>query len=370
DRLVIVDPGDLRTRAAAFALPGLEPAGAIEVESAVSLLESAPSLLPAYAGLDAPGETDPLPPIADPETRAPLAVGAAAADITGYSAFLAAGLDARKLETLVRAVLFALCEGGDRVELVLVADPGAKADRLHDLECGWIESAEPPAHGCEGDAAGPGGFTELAITAVDPTSSESEVKLLRVAPRMLDAGAALFEAAFARGALEPDGPPALVLDMGHRATRAYLLDPGQGILDLEIVPHGGASYLEHARRLSAEARDRGRDVSLLRQLARGTEMLQFGAFTRVTRKFFDEARRELAKAVASAVAARLRRHLEKGGRWPAALLIAGGLALPDGGEIVGELRARGCSFQRVRTLPRSPPPLVEGALAARAVACG
>jgi hypothetical protein len=353
DRLVIVDAGDLRTRAAAFALPGLEPAGALEIESAVALLESGPSLVPAYAGIDAPPETDPLPPIADPESRAPLAVGAAAADITGYGAFLAAGVDGRKLEILVRAVLFGLCDGGDRVELVLVADPGAKADRLHDLECGWIES---------------GG--EVAITAVDPTSSESEVKLLRVAPRALDAGAALFETAFARGALEPDGPPALILDAGHRSTRAYLVDPGQGILDLEIVPHGGASYLEHARRLSAEARDRGRDVSLLRQLARGTEMLQFGAFTRVTRKFFDEARRELAKAVACAVASRLRRHLEKGGRWPGALLLAGGLALPDGGEIVAELRARGCSFQRVRTLPRSPSPLVEGALAARAAALG
>lgn len=352
DRLLIVDAGDLRTRAAAYALPGLEPAGSVEIESAVARLESAdPSLVPAYAAVDL-AAGDPIPPITDPETGTPLAVGGAAADVTGYAGFLAAGVDPKKLEALIRALVFALCAPGERVELVLVADPGAKADRLRDLECAWIERPE------------------IEVTAVDPTSGERETRPFTILPRVVDAGAALFEVAFARGVLEPDGAPALVLDLGHRTVRAYLFDPGQGTLDLEIVPHGGASYLEHARRIAAEARDRGRDVSLLRQLANGTDLLAFGATTRVTRKFFEEARRELAKAVAGTVALRLRRHLERGARWPAALLIAGGLALPDGAEIIAELRARGCAFQKVRTLPRSPSPLLEGALAAERMRVG
>jgi hypothetical protein len=351
ERLLIIDAGDLRTRAAAYTLPALEPAGAIEIESAVALLEStAPSLVPAYAAVDL-AAGDPIPPITDEQGR-PLAVGGAAADITGYGAFLAAGVDVGKLDAIVRALVFVLAEPGDHVEIALVGDPGGKADRLRELEAAWTASPE------------------LSITAVDPTSGERETRAFTVAPRVVDAGAALFEVGFARGVLEPDGAPALILDLGHRSVRAYLLDPGQGTLDLEIVPHGGASYLEHARRIAAEARDRGRDVSLLRQLANGTDLLAFGATTRVTRKFFEEARRELAKAVAGGVASRLRRHLERGGRWPASLLVAGGLALPDGAEIVAELRARGCAFQKVRTLPRSPSPLIEGALAAERLRVG
>lgn len=370
DRLLIVDLGDLRTRAAAFRGPGLEPGGTLEVESAVAPLDAGGgggylatgggSFLPAYSGIGTTEAGDPLPPILDPAHAeagggGALAVGAAASDLAGYPALVAAGVEAHKLDAILRSLLFALCEPGERVDLLLVADPGAKADRLRDVECAWLERPD------------------VAVTVLDPTDAggAAETRTFRVAPRVLDAGAALFETAFERGILEPDGPPALLLDGGHRATRAYLVDPGQGILDLEIVPHGGASYLEHARRIAAEARDRGRDVSLLRQLASGTDMLTFGATTRLTRRFFEEARRELSKAVAQSVAGRLRRHLERGGRWPAGLLLAGGLALPDGAEIVSELRARGCAFQRVRTLPRSPSALIEGALAAerRAWAC-
>jgi len=357
EKLLIVDPGDLRTRAALYALPSLAPLASVELESAVALMDSGAGILPAYAGMDGGPETAPVPPIADPESGAPLAVGAAAADIVGYGAYLAGGCDARKLEALVRAALFLTCEERDRVDLAIVADPGLKSDRVADLCARW-------------GAAG-----EVVVTALDPTagsglSSESESRVYAARPRLLDAGAALLEFAFAEGHLEPDGAPALFLDMGHRSTRVYLLDPGAGVVDLDVLPHGGASYLEHARRMAAEARDRGRDVSLLRQLARGTEMLSFGSMTRVTRRFFEEARHELAKSVAGAVATRLRRHMERGAPWPRTLVVAGGLALPDGAEVVQELRARGFSFQRVRTLPRAPSPLLLGAIAQERLARG
>ena len=38
---------------------------------------------------------------------------------------------------------------------------------------------------------------------------------------------------------------------------------------------------------------------------------------------------------------------------------------PDGPEVVSELRARGCAFHHVRTLARSPSPLIEGAMLLR-----
>jgi hypothetical protein len=349
ERLLLLDPGDLRTRAAAFDPATLAPLGSLEMESAVAPRDAGPSLLPAYAGLEGGPEEDPVPPLLDPETGAALAVGSAAADTAGYGATLAAGCEPRKLLALASAALFLLAEDGVALDLVIVADPGAKADRVADLVARWSREEE------------------VAVTALDPSAcsalgAEGETRRLRVRPRLLDAGAALLELCFARGHIEPDGPPALVLDLGHRSTRAYLLDPSAGVVDLEVVPHGGASYLEHARRLSAEARDRGRDVSLLRQLAQGTDTLHFGAVTRLTRRFFEEARRELARAVAGAVATRLRRHLERGAAWPRTLVLCGGLAIPDGGEVASELRARGCAFQRVRSLPRSPSALLEGAL--------
>src|SRR5205085_10043390 len=113
----------------------------------------------------------------------------------------------------------------------------------------------------------------------------------------------------------------------------------------------GGSLPEHARRHARERRVEPHDVPILRELRAGLEALTVGGLTFPVRRFFALPREELAKAIAAAAAERLRRHLERGGRWPGALLLAGGLAAPCAAEIAARLAERRLAIARTLVLP-------------------
>ncbi|GIW71546.1 MAG: hypothetical protein KatS3mg102_1088 [Planctomycetota bacterium] len=351
ERLILLDVGELRTRAAGYDVTGggLRPLGYLVMESA-----AAPGELPARAGarrgLDAAvvaGRREPPPVIGHPEgqAHAPLLVGAPAATLGGYEATLAGGASAAKVLAVLHAALFPFVRTGDRVHLVLVDGPSAVADRLR---------------------SGPGRWQEqpVVLRGFEPASGELQPRAVRCNARTLAAGELFLELMCARGWLSEAGPPALVLDLGHRTSRLYLLEASQGLLDLEIIPHGGVRLLEHARRYAAQRGwQTGGDVALLRQLAQGTEMLSFGGMSFVTRQFFTSPLEDLAKALAAGLAERLRRHGERGGRWPGALLVAGGGARTLAPMIGERLAARRLGIAEVRPLEEHPCPQLAGALA-------
>jgi hypothetical protein len=341
ERLIVVDPGDLVTRAVACDLANPAALDRLALESAAASVHPRPG---SYDD-PAPAPAAPLAPavVGMGEGGGFFEVGASAADREGLAALLAARPSAEKLEALVRAAIFALARGGDRVSLVLVADPGEKADRLEEVARA-LEGARP-------------------ITAIAAPGAPLETRRLAISARTLTAGAALLEQAFAAGAIgDESGAPALGLDLGHRSTRLFLLDPSVGSLDHDLIPHGGESFLEHARRYTREKGVEPDDVSILREVRAGLQALTVGGLTFPVRRFFALPREELAKAIASATAQRLRRHLERGGRWPQAVLLAGGLAAPCVDTIAARLEDRGLAIARKLVL-KAESATLEGALA-------
>jgi hypothetical protein len=341
ERLVIVDPGDTVTRA--WALDPAQPGGApvaIEIESAAASVYVRPSSCD--PDVDAEPPAGPPPIVGMGEAGGFFEVGAAAADREGYGALLAARPTAEKLEALVRAVLFALAHGGDRVKLVLVADPGEKADRLEEV-AESLAGSRP-------------------ITAVPRAGGPIETRRLAIEARTVAAGEALLERACAHGDIDERSGPALALDLGHRSTRLYLLDPTMGAVDHDLIPHGGESFIEHARRFAREKGVEPDEVAILREARAGLEALTLGGLTFPVRRFFALPAEEVAKAIAGAVAERLRRQLERGGRWPGALLLAGGLAAPCAATVAARLAERGLAIARTRVIAVEDSPLLEGAL--------
>lgn len=338
ERLIILDVGDLKTRALAIEGPGA--ATLVELESA-----AAPVHVRDFETADASQPSDEVPQIVglgDPGGF--VEVGAPAADRAGYDALVAARPTAEKIEALARAALFSLARGGDRVRLVLVASPGETADRLEEVAFA-LEGTRP-------------------LAAIAAPGAPLETRRLTIEPETLAAGTALLERAFAIGAVEDGGAPALALDLGHRATRLYLIDPAAGAVDVDVIPHGGESLLEHARRFAREKGAEPRDLAILRELAAGAEMLSVGGLAYPVRRFFELPRDDLAKAIAGAAAERLRRQLERGGRWPGTLLLAGGLAGACAGALSARLAERGLALARQIVLAPEPPPLLAGAIAA------
>jgi hypothetical protein len=340
ETLIIVDPGDVRTRALA---PGR---GAVEIESAAA------AVFPRFSdeGAEAPDPPFGTAPaiVGMGEDGGYCEVGAPAADRAGYEALLAARPATEKIAAIVRAAIFALARGGEKVRLVLVADPGEKADRLEEV-----------AEGLEGSRP---------VSAFARRGGPLETRRLAISTHLVPAGSALFAWAFERGALDPDGPPALALDLGHRATRLYLFDPASGVADEDVIPHGGESLLEHARRYARERGAEPNDVALLRELEAGLETITAGGLTFPARQFFALPREDLAKAIAGGAAERLRRHIERGGRWPRTLLFAGGLAGPCAEIVRARLGERGLLFERAISEAPGEAALVAGALAAERAA--
>ncbi len=341
ERPIAIDLGDLRTRAV-----DLLEGAAIDFESAAA---------PVYPRFSWDAE-DGAPP--DPSERASSAapappeivgmgdgggymeVGVAAADRDGLEAFVAARPTVDKLVALARAALFALARGGDAVRVVFVADPGEKADRL-----------EEAAEALEGSRP---------VSALVRRGGPLETRRLAIEARCVPAGEALFEWCFARDVFDGEGAPAVALDLGHRATRFYLLDPASGVADQDVIPHGGESLLAHACRYARERGAEPHEPALLREIRAGLDAITVGGLTYPAARFFTLPREDLAKAIAAAAAARLRRHLERGGRWPRALVVAGGLAAPCAALVRARLAERGLDFPPPIVAPAAP---LEGAIA-------
>jgi len=146
--------------------------------------------------------------------------------------------------------------------------------------------------------------------------------------------------------------PVCALDLGHRSSRMFLLEPAAGVVDALSMPHGGCSFVEFARRYALERRlPPGPDAELLRQLDAGLDIMTFGGLTIPTRTFFDMPRRDLACAIVSDVGARLRRHVEMGGAWPGTLLVTGGPAREVAPEVSRQLRERRMAIEQVDVVP-------------------
>jgi hypothetical protein len=336
ERLIIVDPGEVSTRALA---PG--PNGTADL---VELESAAAAIHPRFGEESVPADAD-VPAIVGMGEGGYVEVGEGAADRAGYEALVGARVTAEKLEAIARAAIFALAQGGDAVRLVLIADPGEKADRLDEV-ADSLEGVRP-------------------ISAIPRAGGAVETKRLAIEARCLPAGEALFEWAWKKGAFGPDEAPVVALDMGHRAARLYLLDPAAGLADGDVIPHGGESLLEHARRYARERGYSASDARLLREIRAGVETLTIGGLTFPARHFFALPKEDIGKAIAAAAATRLRRHLERGGRWPRAAIFAGGLAFACGDIVRAKLEERGLSFAKTITVgPDEVGPLLAGALAA------
>jgi hypothetical protein len=236
DRLVLVDVGELRTRAEGYALRGGEVSllGRLELESAAGHGEL-PARAGARRGMDSAfGDRVEAPlVVVEPgrraEDRAFLAVGKTAATLGGYPALLAGEATREKVEAVLHAVIFPYVRSGDRVHLVLVDGPTAVADRLREGPARWRA-------------------TPLSICAFDGWRGELETRNVTVTTHFLPAGEVFTELVYESGWIEEEGAPAMVLDVGHRTSRLYTVDFMQGLLDLEIIAHGGVRLLEHARR--------------------------------------------------------------------------------------------------------------------------
>ncbi|RME71404.1 MAG: hypothetical protein D6776_10295 [Planctomycetota bacterium] len=349
DRLVVVDMGELRTRAEGFAVEpgGLQPVGRLELESAVC-----PGDLPARAGArrgmdSVGGRLEPPLVVAHPERAEQLLlVGAPAATLGGYRALLAAEPTRERVEALLHAAIGPFVRPGDRVRLVVVDGPSAVADRLREGPARWRA-------------------TPIELRVFEPWRAALGHCPITVTTHFLPAGEVFTELAYERAWIREGAPPVVVLDVGHKTSRLYIASFFEGLLDLEIIPHGGIRLLEHARRYAAQRGwQTGGDVALLRQLDAGTEMLTFGGMSFVTREFFVLPRQDLEKALCAGIAERLRRHMERGGAWPRALLVAGGGAESFAPAIGLRLAQRGLAIGEVRALRARPSPLIAGALGA------
>ena len=319
-RIVVVDPGEIETRAASFG-PQLELIAHLSLESAAA-----------------------------PRPDRSLAAGREPLALAGDSALLAHSRTLEKLQALLASALFSLCEGGERLALALVADPGEKADRLAEIEELWDDES-------------------VALSGTDPALPGARLtKRVSLCVRTICAGEAFLDQAIALGFLGEGGDRAravIALDLGHRATRLYVLDADSGVTDLEILPHGGQSFLAHARRFAAERAVAVDDARLLREIAAGGFALSLGGLTLPTRRLFELPREELEKALAAGIASRLRRIAESGGRIPSSLLLAPVAARAlDGPRLARRLAERGFPLEQVATFPDDPPPLIGGGLTA------
>ncbi len=334
ERLLIIDPGDTTTRAAAYDLEGAEPRllGRSELESAALIVDPGTPRAPGIA-------------IVDPVGGAAALVGEPAADLAGADAFLAASPDAWKLHAIVRALLYRHFAGGERVRVLLIADAeGEKAERLGEL-----------AAAIDGE--------RVDVTVAVGLEGRLDARTFEVGAEVEQAGLCLHERADALGLFDGDRPVA-ALDIGHRTSRFSLLDPEAGIVDTLTIPTGGATYVEH---VLSRGRELGalscRETPVLRQIRAGTALaLDLGGVTVLAGRLLDAPHRALDDALAAEIGSRLSRRVEQGAPPPGALLVSGALARAHLPTLANRLAARGHPFARQAALPPAPTPLIEGAL--------
>jgi hypothetical protein len=342
---VIIDLGEVRTSASGFDVTDadIEPVlvGRTEIESAV-LPGEVPARVGAQRGMRiASAERVEAPPVIRP-AAAPedhreqglLLAGRPAATLGGTKALLANDPNPDRVAALLTAVVFPMIRDGDSVEIECTDGPNAAQDAIVEVVDRW-----------DGET--------LTFTGLDRQSGELESRTVHVRARATPIGDAYLELAYESELILEGGAPVVVLDVGHRNSRLLLLDFQSGLLDLEILPHGGDSFLAFARRYAEERGwQAGSYIELLRQLEAGVEMLTFGGMSFVTRTFFTCPREELVKAIASSVARRLRAHVEGCGRWPAALLLTGGPAPTLAGDVGRRLTELGMPIEKVEVLAR------------------
>lgn len=346
-RLVVVDVGALRTRAQAFDVGGgVCQLGTLEMESA-TLSGDVPALAPRQ---DLGGLRVAEPAVMRTEDGSIVVIGAPAATLGGLNALLAGKATEERVELLLMAAIFPFVSAGDEVEVLVVDSPSVVSDLARSVVAAWQH-------------------LEVTLTGFDARRGELVSRAVVLNGTLVPAGSALVEFAIDRNWLAEAGPPLLICDIGHRSSRVYLLSFDGGLLDLDVYHQGGRSLIEYARRYAEERSwQTGGDVSLIRQLAAGTDMLSFGGLSFVTKKFFALPLAELEKTLVAGIASRLSKHIERGGRWPHAMMMTGGGAdvLTEG--VYRRLANRKLAIERRLVPEAGAQPALLGAFVAHAAA--